>query len=50
MPVSSINAKQSFGLLTFDTTLDDPTVTYQVVSIDNEIVGELTIKKSEISH
>lgn len=44
------NAKQSFGLLTFDTTLDDPTVTYQIVSIDNEIVNELTIKKSEISH
>jgi alkaline phosphatase D len=44
------NAKQSFGLLTFDTTLDDPTVTYQIVSIDNEIVGELMIKKSEISH
>ena len=44
------NEKQSFGLLTFDTTLDDPTVTYQIVSIDNEIVHELMIKKSEISH
>ena len=44
------NEKQSFGLLTFDTTLDDPTVTYQIVSIDNEIVGEMTIKRSEISH
>lgn len=44
------NEKQSFGLLTFDTTLDDPMVTYQIVSIDNEIKGELTIKRSEISH
>lgn len=44
------NEKQSFGLLTFDTTQPDPTVTYQIVSIDNEIVGELTLKKSEISH
>jgi len=44
------NEKQSFGLLTFDTTLPDPAVTYQVVSIDNEIVHELTITRSEISH
>lgn len=44
------NNKQSFGLLTFDTTLPDPSVTYQIVSIDNEVVGSLTIKLSEISH
>jgi len=44
------NEKQSFGLLTFDTTQDDPTVMYQIVSIDNEIKGELMIKMSEISH
>ncbi len=44
------NEKQSFGLLTFDTTLPDPTITYQIVSIDNEIVHELMIKRSEISH
>ena len=37
------NEKQSFGLLTFDTTKPDPTVTYQIVNIDNEIVNELTI-------
>jgi len=44
------NEKCSFGLLTFDTTLEDPTVTYQIVSIDNEVVHSLTLKKSEISH
>jgi len=42
--------KQSFGLLTFDTTLADPSVTYQIVSIDNEVMGSMTIKLSEISH
>jgi alkaline phosphatase D len=44
------NEKQSFGLLTFDTTLPDPTVMYQIVSIDNEVIHSLTLKKSEISH
>ncbi len=44
------NEKQSFGLLTFDTTQPDPTVTYQIVSIDNEIIHSLAIKRSEISH
>jgi len=44
------NEKQSFGLLTFNTTQPDPTVTYQIINIDNEIIHSLTIKKSEISH
>ncbi|MDW7680213.1 MAG: alkaline phosphatase D family protein, partial [bacterium] len=44
------NEKQSFGLLTFDTTLDDPTVMYQIVSIDNEIIHTLTVARSKISH
>jgi len=44
------NEKQSFGLLTFDTRQPDPTVTYQIVSIDNEIIHSLAIKRSEISH
>ncbi|NOY60990.1 MAG: alkaline phosphatase [Calditrichaeota bacterium] len=43
------NQKQSFGLLIFDTTKPDPTVTYQIISIDNEMIHSLTIKKSEIS-
>jgi alkaline phosphatase D len=44
------NEKQSFGLLTFDTKIADPTVTYQIISIDDEIVGEKTVRLSEISH
>ena len=44
------NEKPSFGLLSFDTTKADPTVTYQIISIDNEAVHSLTLEKSEISH
>ena len=33
------NEKQSYGLLTFDTTKPDPTVTYRIVSIDDEVKG-----------
>ncbi|MHC4240562.1 MAG: alkaline phosphatase D family protein [Planctomycetota bacterium] len=44
------NEKQSFGLLSFDTTVSDPTVTFQIISIDNEPVHSLTLKHSEISH
>ncbi len=43
------NAKCSFGLLTFDTTLADPRVTYDVVNIDGETVDSLTIHKSELT-
>ena len=44
------NEKQSFGLLSFDTTKPDPTVTYRIVSIDDEIKGELTLKRSQLTH
>ncbi|MHC4754452.1 MAG: alkaline phosphatase D family protein [Planctomycetota bacterium] len=44
------NKKPSFGLLSFDTTISDPTVTFQIISIDNEPIHSLTLKKSEISH
>lgn len=43
------NKKCSFGLLTFDTTAGDPQVTYQVVNIDDQPVGSITIKRSELS-
>ncbi len=43
------NEKQFFGLLTFDITLADPTVTFQIVSIDNEIINTLTVRRSELS-
>jgi alkaline phosphatase D len=44
------NEKQSFGLLTFDTKLPEPTVTYQIYSIDNELIYTLDVKRSEISY
>jgi alkaline phosphatase D len=44
------NEKQSFGLLTFDTMIPDPTVTYQIYSIDNELIYTREVKWSEISH
>jgi len=44
------NKKQSFGLLSFDTTKPDPTVAYDIISIDNESINSLTLKRSELSH
>jgi alkaline phosphatase D len=44
------NKKPSFGLLSFDTTAADPTVTFTIISIDNERIHSLTLKQSEISH
>ena len=45
----SYNAKQSFGLLTFDTTKPDPEVTYQIRSIDDEEIHRITLTKSQLS-
>ena len=42
------NQKCSFGLLTFDTTKPDPELTYQIISIDNEVINTLTLKKSQL--
>jgi len=39
------NEKQSFGLLTFDTTLPDPTIAYQIYSIDDELIYTLEVKR-----
>jgi alkaline phosphatase D len=44
--IFSYNKKQSFGILDFDTTIDDPRVTYRIVSIDGEVVHSLDITKS----
>ena len=44
------NKKCSLGKLIFDTTKPDPEVTFQIVSIDNEKIDSLTLKKSELSH
>ncbi len=43
------NEKCSFGKLTFDTTLDDPTITFEIFSIDNERIHTYIIKQSEYS-
>ena len=40
------NKKCSFGLLDFDTTIADPTVTYKIINIDNDVVYKLTLRKS----
>ncbi len=45
----SYNAKPSCGLLEFDTTVEDPTVTYKIVNIDGEIVYSLTLHRSQLS-
>ena len=46
--IFSYNAKQSFGLVEFDTTLPDPTATYSVVSIDGEQIHSLSVKRSQL--
>ncbi|MDG2128633.1 MAG: alkaline phosphatase D family protein [Fuerstiella sp.] len=47
--IFSYNDPQSFGLVTFDTTLDDPQVTYDVVNIDGEKPHSLTVRRSELA-
>ena len=43
------NKKCSFGLLEFDTTISDPSITYRIISIDNEEIHRLTLFKSDLS-
>jgi alkaline phosphatase D len=44
----SYNTKQSFGVVDFDTTADDPTITYLIVSIDEETVFDYTLRRSQL--
>lgn len=44
------NEKCSFGLLKFDTTKDDPTVAYEIYSIDNELIHKITLNRSQLAH
>ena len=44
------NEKCSFGKISFDTTLADPKLTYEIRSIDNEKAGTYDLKLSELSH
>ena len=43
------NTKQCFGLLTFDTSKKDQTVTFDAYSIDNEKVFSMTLKLSDLT-
>jgi alkaline phosphatase D len=44
------NKTCSFGLLGFDTTKQDPEVTYRIGTIDGKIVHTFTLKKSQLTH
>ncbi|TWU27515.1 alkaline phosphatase D family protein [Bythopirellula polymerisocia] len=39
----------SCGMVTFDTTQADPTITYEIVNIDDKVIDTLVIKLSQIS-
>lgn len=42
------NELPSFGLLTFDTTAADPSLTYEIVNIDGEVKNTLTVRLSQL--
>jgi alkaline phosphatase D len=44
------NQKQSFGLVTFDTRIQEPNVSFQIYNIDNQLIHTLKVKLSEISY
>lgn len=44
------NEKCSFGLLTFDTRASDPTLTYDIIDIDDDLIYSFTVCKSELTH
>ena len=46
--IFSILGKPAFGLLTIDTTLADPQITYDVMKIDGEKAASLTVKLSQL--
>jgi len=46
--VFSYNKGNFFGLLTFDLTQADPTVTFQCITIDKKSVYTLTLKRSQL--
>jgi alkaline phosphatase D len=42
------NDLPSFGLLSFDTESDEPTVTYQIININGEVMEELVVRVGEL--
>ena len=47
--IMGYNEACSFGLMEFDTTLSDPQVKYNIVNIDNEVVGSRTLQLSQLT-
>ena len=45
----SYNLKDSFGLLTFETAEEEPRVTYEIYSIDDELIETLVIPHSDLA-
>ncbi|MBA7561406.1 hypothetical protein ES708_03044 [subsurface metagenome] len=48
--IFSYNEKQSFGLVTFDFSADDPSVAYQVVNIDGDVVESLKLNLRQLTY
>ena len=46
---ASYNEKQSFGIVEFDTMIENPSVTYKVVNIDGEVVCGLLVTRSQLT-
>ncbi len=44
----SYNKKQSFGLVEFDTTAEDPKVKYTVINIDGKKIADISVKRSAL--
>lgn len=42
------NEKCSFGVLHFDTTKPDPEVTYKIYNIENELINQITLRRSQL--
>ena len=44
------NELPSFGILNFNTEIEDPEVRFEVVNIDNQLIHSHTLKRSELSY
>jgi alkaline phosphatase D len=42
------NKTPSFGVLHFDTTAEDPSVSYEIYNIDNELIHKMTVWRSQL--
>lgn len=48
--IFSYNENCSFGLLQFDTTAADPRVTFQIVSIDDDLIHTFSLERNRLTH